>query len=131
MIVSDHLHAKSLGLHRSSLCSVVGLGQLFTIHPYSSTYIRTCKLLNDSTSYSVCPFVDMLVFNLNSWIVFTIHCKCRCKEVVMATVRAIFDIVDTSTNQVGAPNFIYIFSVCFFVFCFHCVYNFIIFILIV
>lgn len=26
----------------------------------------------------------------------------RCKEVVMATVRAIFDIVDTSTNQVSA-----------------------------
>ena len=42
----------------------------------------------------------------------------------MATVRAIFDIVDTSTNQVGAPNSIYIFSVCFFG-----MKNFIIFIL--
>lgn len=28
----------------------------------------------------------------------------RCKEVVMATVRAIFDIVDTSTNQVSASH---------------------------
>lgn len=28
----------------------------------------------------------------------------RCKEVVMATVRAIFDIVDTSTNQVSASQ---------------------------
>ena len=36
----------------------------------------------------------------------------------MATVRSIFDIVDTSTNQVGSPKFSSIFSVCSFFFFF-------------
>lgn len=92
--VSDDVHASRLGLYGSSVPRLVGS-------------LNSCRVLLEKRKIFALRFFGRIVVRsvtiIRCWDEITdfVSVCCRCKQIVLATKRAMFDMVDKNTKQVS------------------------------